>query len=316
MAPLASEWRERRPTDDEEPLDDLVRAWLADLACSGRAANTIRGYTSGIRAVIAHCKRRGVTNWARVTADLVHEHLAELRALGRSQSCIASRVSILRNLFDWGMGRGFNLPKLHIHCRAVSRGIPRHIEEPEFQRMFHAIRPDDFFGLRDRAILALLWYSGITSSELAALDLENLHLAERLLIIPASSRPGRAIPLAHQAADALRPWLLTRRPVPGSDALFTAANGLRLQAKTVNLMVTTRSAQVGMVPTVTPRVLRSSFAVRLLSAGIELHYVGALMGQQSIETTKEYQRALSPHAKLVETARRALEGRTQASPRV
>jgi integrase/recombinase XerC len=153
--------------------------------------------------------------------------------------------------------------------------------------------PDDSpLGRRDRAILELLYATGMRVSELTAMDRDDIHLDERFVRVLGKGRKERIIPFGTKAEAAIRHYLATRSQIARGHleaaALFINKNGTRLTSRSVGRLVDKYIKQAAMRLKISPHTLRHSVATHLLSAGADLRVIQELLGHESLSTTQKY----------------------------
>jgi integrase/recombinase XerC len=154
-------------------------------------------------------------------------------------------------------------------------------------------------GIRDRAILELLYGAGLRVSELAALDASSVEIAERTVRVLGKGRKERVVPLGRHATEALEKWLEARetfgRNGPVEEALFTNASGKRLSVRSVQRLVKRMTSMLGTSGGVGPHTLRHSYATHLLAGGAGLREIQQLLGHASLRTTQRYTHVTVEH---------------------
>ena len=148
---------------------------------------------------------------------------------------------------------------------------------------------DGLEAVRGRAILELLYASGIRCAELVSLDRGEVDLDARMVRVLGKGRKERVVLFGHRAQEALREWLSARaRLPPRSDALFLNARGGRLTDRSVRTLVARRVKQAALARRCSPHTLRHSFATHLLTRGADLRAIQELLGHASLSTTQRY----------------------------
>jgi integrase/recombinase XerC len=149
---------------------------------------------------------------------------------------------------------------------------------------------DDPLSYRDKAMLELFYSSGLRLSELCSLDLNDLNLPEKMLRVTGKGDRMRDLPIGRQADQAIRNWLLQRNSLPLKDyqALFVSKHGNRISVRNIQSRVKHWAAKQGIEVSVSPHMLRHSFATHLLESSGELRSVQELLGHANISTTQIY----------------------------
>jgi integrase/recombinase XerC len=288
------------------PLESFVR-YLRDQRAYSR--NTVDCYTRDI-IQFAHFTKRlsnserpsnSDVNVKEVRPEEVRAFLAQLGLMGLSGSSIARKLASLKSFFKFlvreeviasNAAAGLKYPRKR-------RRLPAFLSVSEIERSF-SFDTTDFISSRDLAILELLYGSGIRVGELASLDLVDMKLSEGLIRVRGKGKKERVTPFGGCAGRALERYLVFRRenlarPPAGrpnvrkdTEALFLSQRGERLTVRTVQRMVGRRLGSAARERSLSPHVLRHSFATHLLDAGADLRSVQELLGHASVATTQIY----------------------------
>ena len=241
----------------------------------------------------------------------VRSWLAHLRARGLSKSSMGRHLSALRAFFLFLAREGLSEenPARAVATPRADRPLPRTLSVPEAAAVVEAGKDGGTdLTSRDRALLELLYATGLRVSELVALDLSDVDLASRQLRTLGKGRKERIVPFGEKAAAALREYLKERGPgeregdEPGakrrrsgprpprstSDALFRNARGGRLTDRSVRRILDRALRIAGLTRHASPHALRHSFATHLLAAGADLRSIQELLGHASLSTTQKY----------------------------
>lgn len=299
MARALSEPAEATAADERhDRVTALLDGYLDELrVLRGLSPYTLRNYRADVMAFLGWLSHHEIAPLGANRGDL-RRYLAELMEAGTSRGSQARKVSTIhtfyRHLAESGqIGSdpfyGVGLPK-------KTRRLPRVVEAHDVQAMIAAPPDDTPLGLRDRAVLELLYAAGIRVGELTALDLRDMDLEHRIVVVRGKGskqrgvligRPARAAILRY--LEAARPALLNeRRRAPSEQAVFLNARGGRLSARGVQLVVRKWATSAGIAVEVHPHLLRHSFATHMLDNGAELRVVQELLGHSSANTTQIY----------------------------
>jgi integrase/recombinase XerC len=224
----------------------------------------------------------------------VRSYLAHLRARGLSKTSMGRHLSALRTFFRFLSREGHVSanPARAVATPRAGRSLPRTLSVEEAASVVEA-GPDGPAGLsvRDRALLELLYATGLRVSELVALDLSDVDLASRQVRTLGKGRKERIVPFGVPAEAALREYL-RERPTPRSrkdpDAVFLNAGGGRLTDRSVRRILDRALRVAGVTRHASPHALRHSFATHLLAAGADLRTIQELLGHASLSTTQRY----------------------------
>ncbi len=301
------------PARDDQPGDDQPRddrygdvlpieveeylTWL--LLERGRATTTIDAYRRDLRAWTARLDELGIG-----LADVREEHLldwiGDLRAAGAAGSTAKRRVVAARNLHRYlhEEGRVGDDPGRHVTPPPAPAGLPKALREDEVERLLAAVTGTDATARRDRAILEVLYGTGIRISELVGLSLGDVDPHDGAMRVIGKGDKERIVPLLGSAADALADWLTLEgrgaciperwRRRDDEDAVFLGRRGTRLSRQGAWLVVRRHGDAAGLGDRLTPHVLRHSCATHLLDHGADIRAVQELLGHASITTTQTY----------------------------
>jgi len=279
-------------------------SWLA--VEQGRARNTLTAYRRDLVAYerfLASADRR-LEDASRTD---VEEHLARCRSDGAGAASVARATAAIRGLHRFLLEEGLarSDPTAQLSAPPLPRRLPKALSEPEATALVESAWGDDPLSRRDRAVLELLYGTGIRVSELAGLSLGDLGSETGLLRVLGKGGKERLVPVGRQAAAALERWLGPGgRPdmVPApwarrqdAEAVFLNRRGGRLSRQGVWLVLKKRARSVGLEDRVHPHVLRHSCATHMLARGADIRVVQELLGHVSIATTQGYTKVATEH---------------------
>ncbi len=282
----------------------LVEEFLAYLEVNrGASPHTIAAYGSDLAQFFAFLGRAqgpsAAEELAGVDATRVRAFVAYLVGRGYTRRSVARKLAAVRSFFRYlcRSGRLERNPVQGVATPRVGRTLPRFLQVSEVAALVESPRDDTPLGLRDRALLEVLYGAGLRVSEAVGLDLGDVDRSAGLVRVAGKGGRERVVPLGGEALRALdaylaggRPRLLLarRRGAEGERALFLSRSGRRLSARAVRQIVS-RYAEVtlpGRAPS--PHTLRHSFATHLLDNGADLRAVQELLGHASVSTTQIY----------------------------
>jgi integrase/recombinase XerD len=263
------------------------------------ADNTIAAYQNDLTQFIQFARSRGVERWIDVTVELINAYIDQLTNDQYASSTMTRKVATLKSLLNYlnapDAGRTSlmkNLSKLH-----VVKQQPKALTMEEVERLLNMPLmnpPGSPRGLRDQAILNLLYASGMRVTELVMLDMDSVHLDDGYVICGEADRQARRIPLNANTIKILRGYLEEARPLLCPDArqrtLFVNHRGRKLTRQGLWLIIKAYAVSAGLGSTVTPHTLRHSFALHHIQQGADLHEIQHLLGHASISTTQVYTR--------------------------
>lgn len=296
--------------DGEEYL-----SWLA--VERGRSRNTLAAYRRDLRSYEDFLASRGVT-LEDSDLSVVEDYLATLRSSGHAATSVARALSAVKGLHRFRLDEGISArdPTDKVSSPASGRRLPKAITEDEVVRLIETARGDEPADVRDRAMLEMLYGTGMRVSELTGLSLGDLKTESNLLRVRGKGDKERLVPMGRSARQALDRWLGPGgRPAfeprrwarrGDADAVFLNARGRRLTRQGAWAVLRKRAVAVRLEEKVHPHVLRHSCATHMLARGADIRVVQELLGHTSISTTQIYTKVSPDHL------RRAYE---QAHPR-
>lgn len=267
--------------DQRHVSPETLRAYESDLAQFGSflANEHIGGPPPGAEGIDA----------LAVRGFVAHLHRAGLR-----KSSIARKLSAVRSFLRHAVreGRIETNPGASVPTPRLPKLLPKNLTVDEVFALLDAIDDDDPVSRRDRAILELLYATGVRVGELAALDLDDVDVAGGLVRVLGKGRKERIVPFGGQAQKALRRWLeasatgRARAADPG--ALFLNQRGGRLTDRSVRRILDRRLLEAALTAKISPHALRHTFATHMLGAGADLRAIQELLGHASLSTTQRY----------------------------
>jgi integrase/recombinase XerC len=270
-----------------------VAAFLRHLDRERNASpHTVKAYRRDLLQFVAYLRGELGREPRPADADhlLLRGFLAELHRRGLQKASSARKLAALRTFFRYLCREGIveKNPARPLLSPRLERRIPTYLEEGELEGFLDVPGGTDA-ALRARAILELLYGTGIRCAELVGLDLAEVDLEARMIRVLGKGRKERVVPFGTRAREALRRWFPARlRMRPASDALFVNVNGSRLTDRSVRKLVTRRVQQLALSRRISPHSLRHSFATHLLARGADLRSIQELLGHSSLSTTQRY----------------------------
>ncbi len=260
----------------------------------GASRNTLEAYARDLREYLGFLLTKRVREPEEISRDLVLEFLTLRTADGLSARSRARLLSTLRGYHRHCCESGLSAgdPTENMSGPRLPRTLPRSLRIEEVERLLATPVGDTPLGLRDRALLELLYASGLRASEICSIPVAGTDLRERRVRVRGKGEKDRLVPLGEPAADALEAWIQGGRPrilrPQSPDRLFLNARGGALSRVGLWKILKRHAAGIGMADRVTPHVLRHSFATHLLMGGADLRAVQELLGHADIRTTQIY----------------------------
>jgi integrase/recombinase XerC len=261
-------------------------------------AHTVRAYVGDVQGLLEHAARLGHVDATGLDLRTLRSWLAKQQTVGRSRSTLARRATAARVFTAWLLrtgraeadaGSSLGSPKTHASLPPVLRA-----DEAADLISTAARLADDGspVGVRDVAMLELLYATGIRVGELVGLDIDDVDRDRNVVRVFGKGRKERTVPFGHPAARALERWLARGRPALRAEgagaALFLGVRGGRIDQRAVRTLVHRRIAEVPGAPDIGPHGLRHTAATHLLEGGADLRSVQELLGHASLATTQLY----------------------------
>jgi integrase/recombinase XerC len=270
-----------------------IERFLVHLARERNAsAHTVRAYGDDVAQFCEHLRAQIGREPRPEDADhlSIRGFLAALHAGGLRRASAARKLASLRTFFRYLCREGIleRSPAAAILSPRLERRIPSHLDEGEAAALVDVPGADDA-SLRARALLELLYATGIRCAELTGLDLPEVDLDARMVRVLGKGRKERVVPFGSRARSALLAYLPARaRTSPRTEALFVNRRGGRLTDRSVRTILAGRVRQVALAKRISPHSLRHSFATHLLGRGADLRTIQELLGHASLSTTQRY----------------------------
>lgn len=261
----------------------------------GLSQNTRKSYERDLEQYLTFLTEQHIKDWQVVDRVLILSFLQQLQQSGKSSATIIRMVSSLRRFHQFLRQERFtdHDPMQHIDSPKKQQKLPDTLSLSEVERLIETPDTKEVLGIRDRAILEVMYATGLRVSELIGLQLKDLHLSMGLLQTTGKGDKERIVPLGDLAIQWIETYLEEARPFltrkhPEESHLFVNNHGKQLSRQGIwkNLKALVRKA--GITKNVTPHTLRHSFATHLLENGADLRTVQELLGHADISTTQIY----------------------------
>ncbi|MCX8030528.1 MAG: tyrosine recombinase XerC [Thermodesulfovibrionales bacterium] len=259
----------------------------------GFSKHTIRAYRRDLEEFLFCCK----VSLEDLEPKDIRRFLSDLNLSGKSSTTVSRKLSTLRSFLSFLYEEKIikvNIAKL-VAMPKKSQKLPRFLSVDEAFDLVESPQGIGFFKLRDKAILELLYCSGLRVSELAVLNIDDINFKEGFLKVKGKGKKERIVPFGDKAADALKSYLVERillkkkKPsISTEPAFFLNIRGGRLTDRQVRRIVVKYAKNIGIQGQVGPHTLRHSFATHLLVGGADLKVIQELLGHSSLSTTQKY----------------------------
>jgi tyrosine recombinase XerC len=271
-----------------------IDEFLAHLEHERNASpHTVAAYGRDLGQLAAYLEEAGA-GWKTADNVVLRGFLARLYEDRRKKTSIGRKLAAVRSFYDYAVRRKWvaaNPARVLATPRAEKR-VPSFLSEDEMARFLDLPSSDRPLDLRDRALLELLYASGIRVGELVAIDLADMGFAERLVRVRGKGKKERLVPYGRSAAASIEAWRRARSERLGDravgDALFLNYRGGRLTSRSVERIVAKYIRRTAVARHISPHSLRHSFASHLLGRGADLRTIQELLGHASLATTQKY----------------------------
>lgn len=254
------------------------------------SAHTLTNYQRQLDAVAKLLNEQGIQHWQQVTPGVVRFILAQSKKAGLKEKSLALRLSALRQFLSYLVHQGklkVN-PATGISAPKQGKHLPKNIDGEQVQQLL-ANDSKEPIDIRDRAILELMYSSGLRLSELQGLDLNSINTRTREVRVFGKGNKERIVPFGRYASHALQQWLKVRLLFnPKDDALFVSQLGNRISHRSIQKRLETWGVRQGLTSHLNPHKLRHSFATHMLEASSDLRAVQELLGHSNLSTTQIY----------------------------
>jgi integrase/recombinase XerD len=262
----------------------------------GYSDNTLAAYRNDLSQFVEHIERK-IESWEQVDRDLIIDYIMTMKADQEyASSTVARKVAAIKSFFHYLVDHGAleDDPTATLDSPKVRKRFPKAIASDDLERLLAEPANDRSpKGLRDRALLELLYATGLRVTEVVSLDVDDVNLASSTLrLVRSRDKAERLVPIHDRAIEPLREYLEQGRIQllrnAEEPALFLNHRGHRLTRQGLWLIVKHYVREVGILEDVTPHTLRHTFAAHLIERKADLEYVQEILGHASISTTQVY----------------------------
>jgi integrase/recombinase XerD len=275
-------------------LDTALDQFLDYLVSEkGLLENSVLAYGRDLRAYLDTLEEMGIGGPAGITGDAAEIHLARLSKRPLSPASRSRSLSAIRHFHKFLLREGLVRKDVTalLSRPKKPRRVPKVLSVEQVERLL-AAPGEDALGLRDRAMLELGYAAGLRVSELCGLTFDQIHDAERVLVVEGKGKKQRVVPYGRPAARALSVYLSRARPELAKGApnsfVFLNHRGTKISRVGFFLRLKAHARSAGIHREVSPHILRHSFATHLLEGGADLRFVQELLGHADISTTQIY----------------------------
>lgn len=294
-------WESRRVSAQHLPpaLAEAAHGFGRYLAAERvRSAHTVRAYLSDVGSLLAHAATEGAGDVADLELGTLRRWLGGQSEAGMSRATLARRAATARAFTAWAVREELITvdPALRLRAPKREKTLPGVLQQGQMQRLVagaaSAAAEGAPLALRNRAMLELLYATGVRVGELAGLDIDDLDPDRRTLRVLGKGNKERTVPYGLPAALAVDDWLRRGRPALAADgsgpALFLGVRGKRVDQRQVRSVVKAQLEGLGDTSATGPHALRHTAATHLLDGGADLRAVQEILGHSSLATTQIY----------------------------
>ena len=275
--------------DDKQLLSDF----LAQLTIEKRASQyTVKSYKRDLNCLSNYCESKSISLWTDLKQTDIRSYMASRHRQGLSSTSLQRELSAIRSFFNFLLKNQLtdNNPGQYIKAPKKTRKLPKTLDVDQIKSLLEA-GTNSTIEIRDLAMFELFYSSGIRLSELAQLNLTDIDLTDKSLMVR-SGKGGksRMLPIGSKAVVAINTWLEHRiKSITSTEtALFISTRGTRLGQRSIELRLKQWCKKKGIAENIHPHMLRHSFATHLLESSQDLRAVQELLGHSNISTTQIY----------------------------
>lgn len=274
----------------QEILDGFVFSLVGG---KRKAGNTIESYKRDVSHYISFLNEKGITDIKKTNRTTVLTYLLLLQKQGRATATISRRLASLRSFYGYIIDKGIKMkdPTLNLEAPKVSRKAPGVLTTTETELLLSIPKLTNAKGYRDRAMLEVLYATGIKVSELINLNVQDIDLKQGYITCHNGSH-SRTLQMGRPAISALRDYLDKARNTmtmsDDVDILFLNCNGTRLSRQGFWKILKNYGKEAGIQKEITPYTLRHSFAIHLLENGADLNFISQMLGYTDVAAMQVY----------------------------
>ena len=257
------------------------------------SAHTLSAYQRDINKLLDYAEQQTLTLWRDLNAHHARRFAANLNGKGMAPKSVQRTLSGLRSFFFWlcQHNKVSINPFVDVRAPKIPSRLPKTLDVEQLTKLIEIpLSEQDPLSFRDKAIMELFYSSGLRLAELCGLQMSELNLSEGLARVTGKGQKMRDVPVGRLALIALKDWMKyrVRYQKGNTDSVFVSKQGKEINPRTVQRRLQMWADRQGMNITVTPHMLRHSFASHLLESSGELRAVQELLGHANISTTQIY----------------------------
>jgi integrase/recombinase XerC len=307
--PTKADWHSCLPTLPpafasiaRDSMRELIKKFARHLELKNSSPHTLRNYISDLEQLNDYLTppddqgQRPAYAIDQLSHLVIREYLSYLYDQKIEKSSMSRKISAVRSFCKFLCGEGIlkQNPAKMVRLPKVPKKIPNHLTVDDCVKLIESPDLATPLGIRDRAILELLYACGVRVSELAGLNVEDVNFKENLILVRGKGKVERLVPFGRHCHSALVAYLENRRERNGSETVLSSSPvflnhlGTRLTTRSVGRLVEKYVRLSGLIQKITPHGLRHSFATHMLNSGADLRSIQELLGHKSLSTTQRY----------------------------
>jgi len=262
-------------------IEELIRRKFSDF--------TVKSYKTDLEGFSSFLQKNGKDEFSGMDRKDIRGFMGELLSYGYKKSSVSRKLSAIKSFCKF-LERNKILkrnPSLSVKTPRTDKFIPSFLSEEEIERILDSSSMNTEFDIRNKAILELLYATGIRASELVNLDLSMFDIRNKLLRVYGKGKKERILPVARVAFETLNKYISEVRGY-GNGALFMSKSGKRLGQRDLQRIVKKAIVKVATLKQMSPHTMRHTFATHLLNRGANLRAIQELLGHESLSTTQIY----------------------------
>lgn len=279
---------------------EIFEKYLTDVKKA--STNTLSSYLRDIRQLSIYLQSHGGNSLMSANDDALQKYVASLKYAGKSVSTVSRCIASMKCFYAYMVAEGYLManPASGLVAEKSEHKLPQILTSKEVELLLEQPQCIDMKGYRDKAMLEVLYATGIRVSELIALNVSDVNLSAGILHCKSKNK-DRYIPLYPVAVKALTEYIEFIRTQmiasPDEQALFVNVSGERMSRQGFWKLIRTYQQKAGIEKTITPHTLRHSFAAHLLENGADLHSIQEMLGHSDISTTQVYSHVVKKQLK-------------------
>lgn len=273
-------------------MDNAIADFLMYLRARGDSKHTIRAYGSDLFQLVNFCSDNfDLNNISLINRNIIRKFIGSLYEKSNSFSTMSRKISVIKSFFEYCKISGFITedPALKLIYPKTPKPLPKHFTFDEMRQLLHLADTKTNLGIRDQAMLELLYATGMRIGELEKVEVKHYDPERTLVKIIGKGRKERLNPVGSYAIRAINKYLKIRPKFsPKDENLFLSKSGKCLKADCIRQILHKYIVQVAKVPGYSVHSIRHSFATHLLDNGCNLRALQIMMGHENVSTTQLY----------------------------